>query len=250
MVRSWPQRLRIGLIGFVQCDCPVRCLQCAHLSRRGRLGFRLRDRRGCGDCCGCNLLNMGGRLRHGRGRVALLLGALHACCAGLLALLVTAATPSASPAAPFALLAGFARLLRRLWSGSMAGGFAVRGLALGRLRPLMLAPVTPACILLRMALILSAAPAITLSLQLLGLRALVALASRTLSARLITASSLALTPLMAPAARPAIGCRHRGGGRALLSLNHGLRPASEQPENLADDRPVLRLCSRCCDWFS
>lgn len=164
MVRNRPQRLRIELVGLINGRRAVGCFQSAYLGRRDRLGLCLRHRRGSGHRRCCNLLYTGCGLRHGRGRVVLLLRALQVDRAGLLALLVAAATPAPAPAPSFALLAGLARLLLRLRRRPAAGGFAGPVLALGRLRPLLLSSVTPTCVLLRMALILPAAPAVALSL--------------------------------------------------------------------------------------
>lgn len=177
-------------------------------------------------------------MRRESGCVLLLPRALRACCTGLLALLVTTATPAAPAASSFTLFPGFAgRLLQRLGRGAEIRGFAAGLLTLGRLRPLVLAPVTPACVLLLIALVLTAAPAFALALMLLRLRALLALTPGMFSAPLIATSALAFAPLMAPTARVAITCgdlRWRRGRRA-LSATHLGRCASEKAEDLADD---------------
>ena len=156
------------------------------------------------------------------------------CTTGLLTLLVATAAPASAASTPFALLARLAGLMWRRRLLAPPAGLVRGSLSVGRLLALLLTPLMPASILLRLTLILAVASAIALAVQLLRLRALIALCSALLATTLVAAPALPLATFMPAAARPAVGHRGRRGRRALLDGSDRIGGTLEEPEYLAD----------------
>lgn len=178
--------------------------------------------------------------RNGRVEV-FLLGLLQRRANGLLTLLVAATAPAPAAAASFALLARLAGLLLGRRYLASPARIVRRPCALGLLLALLLTAVMPASILLRLTLILAVAPPVALTVQLLRLRALLALPPGLFATTLIAASKFAVAAFVPAATRTAIG--RWGGSRCRTPFDRSNRVGCtfKETEYLADDRRPCRF---------